>query len=285
MSILVHKAGIGKTTGQKSNPSRTTEDGSTIDHLQPDFMSFFDPSSGITTSGGTTTWSPSSGASSLKLRLFNSPSVTSGPPSYISFDGSDDHIGPTSTGYGGNPIKLDNVYWTIGFWAYAKWSTNTTHLLGAFNYFGVEDVTIPGFYIQVDNVGDMIVIGANNLDSISASNTTLLDNKWSFISLSYETGVYYLYVNGRFVASGNNPDTLSSSSALFSPLTFGAYPPSTGFDPLFNGNSTLRLGRIYYFRTAVLADRLLASKHRFLFLASHDMHNGKYYGSDVASYV
>ena len=278
MSILVHKAGIGKTTGQKSNPSRTTEDGSTIDFLQPNLLSFFDPSSGITTSAGTTTWSPSSGSSSLKLRLFNSPTVVSGPPSYISFDGVNDYIGPTSTGYGGNPLHLDNAYWTIGCWVYANWSGNTTNL------FCVQQpdnsVSTPGFFVEVDNVGTIQVIGNNSANGTQSFNSTLADNKWSFISLSYETGVYYLYVNGRFVGSGNEPDTLTNVTGQ--PFGFAHNLRGGTF---YNSNSTLRLGRIYIYRTAAIADRLFASKHRFLFLASHDMHDGKYYGSDVASYV
>jgi hypothetical protein len=275
MSILVHKTGIGKTTGQKSNPSRTTEDGSTIDYLQPNLFSFFDPSSGITTSAGTTTWSPSSGASSLKLRLFNSPGVVSGPPSYISFDGVNDHIGPTSTGYGGNPIKLGNNYWTIGFWAYCNWSNGDAELVSAWDYSGAGG-EIPSFSMHTHSTGSIEIIGGISSNSFEVG--TLQDNKWNFISLSYETGNYYLYVNGRLIGSGNEPDTLSDSTT--SELAFG----KNGFYGI-NGNNTLRLGRFYLFSTNTLADRLLAHKHRFLFLASHDMHDGKYYGSDVASYV
>ena len=279
MSILVHKAGIGKTTGQKSNPNRTTEDGSTIDFLQPNLHSFFNPSSNIVgTAPAAITWEPTHGYSSLKLRLFNGPTkqqTTS--PHYISFDGVNDYIGPTSTGYGGNPVKLDNAYWTIGCWVYANWSGNTTLL------FCVQEpdssASTPGFFVEVDNVGTIQVIGNNSANGLQSTNSTLADNKWSFISLSYETGTYYLYVNGRFVGSGNEPDTLTNVTG--EPFGF-AHNLRGGVN--YNSNSTLRLGRLYIYRTAAIADRLFASKHRFLFLASHDMHNGKYYGSDIASY-
>ena len=200
MSILVHKVGINKTLGQKSN---YMEGGSSLprtdstgwrDSLTGEWQA------GTGFSGAGDIWG-NQVSGGRDLRAYNSMVCnSSSTPHHLIFDGIDDYIWNTSTGYGGNPFTVDlSADFTIGSWVRSA-SNGTSY--AAFVGTGTSS---GGYLYSYFQNGQWTVTDGNNsaVTTGSAANKMMADNTWHYVSMSHDRseGYVYIYVDGKYGSS------------------------------------------------------------------------------------
>jgi hypothetical protein len=201
MSILVHKAGINKTLGQKSDYLEgttslpRTDTNGWRDSLVGEFLA----GSGVS-GGGSDIWANSIGGQN-DLRVFNSLVLqTSSIPYHAIFDGNDDYIWNTSTGYGGNPFTVNlNADFTIGCWARYTLGSGSSFM------FCVQTGTSSGGFLYSSLGSAQFTVSDGNQQgntSGSASNFLVSSNTWHYLSISHDRseGKVFLYVDGKYGA-------------------------------------------------------------------------------------
>tara|TARA_Y100000592_G_scaffold56739_1_gene89035 strand:- start:468 stop:1214 length:747 start_codon:yes stop_codon:yes gene_type:complete len=184
MSISIHKVGLNKTLGQKSDEIITTNlvgkwvGGTGVETLYWDNQ----------VSGG------------KNLRRFNGISASS---IYFSFDGTDDYLGEASTSYGGDPFTFNtsNAF-TIGMWI--RSGTN-----GQKFYFESWHSDGYGFWLEITSAStsnnikmDTNGLGVAGCGQVQLSTRSISTNTWHYITLTHDgSGNYYFYINGSFQGS------------------------------------------------------------------------------------
>ena len=254
MSILVHKAGINKSLGQKSDAANTSWRDSLIGEWLPE-------TAFNTQVNSIDTWTNQQDQTLGQgdLRLFNGLTAVTGPPSYVSFDGVSDYIWNTSTGYGGTSFTVDmSADFTIGHWVRCTLSSSYT----------------PTVCVQTapSNAPLKTSIGSDGKWTVSHSggsastrlSYSLTSNTWFYLSLSHDRSESKccIYINGKF----QNQFTPTYTSGKWD----GAYNLGFGHDRVsnssnINSNSTLRLGEFYVWNRY-----WGASQHRHVFLGTND---------------
>lgn len=260
MSIHIHKTGANKTLGQQSDAIFSTN---LIGHWEPDQNWLLPPN---------IVWG-NKVAGQNDLRRFNSISRGgSGTGTHVAFDGTDDYIGETSTGYGGDPFTL-NVHnaWTVGVWVYLGAIGSSTPFQGS-PIFGLGNYA----YCRIlDNTNH----GSNNRKVRShffgntthgTSQTVLTESKWYYVTVTHDGAAsspytYKTYINGRFEVSHTSSSRNATATQNFK--VGWANDGSARY-----GDSTMRIGRVHVYDA-----ELKNSQIRQNFLASHDMHDTRIY--------
>lgn len=264
MSILVHKVGINKTLGQKSDylegtstVPRTDSDG-WRDSLVGEFLA----GNGLG-GGGSDIWGNSIGGQN-DLRAFNGLIVqSSSVPYHASFDGNDDYIWNTSTGYGGNPFTVDlSADFTIGQWV-------RTNLSGGYSPTVCVENSSGGFLaseIQSDGRWNVRASGATNGPSgatggaLTKLSFSLSSNTWHYLSISHARlpTLAYVYIDGIFHAHFR-PSYASGNWDGAKNLGFGHDIVNNSSN--IAANSALEVAKLYVWNRY-----WGASQHRHMFL-------------------
>ena len=270
MSILVHKAGINKSLGQKSDAANTSWRDNLIGEWLPDTafnteVDFID------------TWTNQQDQTLGQgdLRLFNGLTAVTGPPAYISFDGVSDYIWNTSTGYGGTPFTVDlSADFTIGHWVRCTLSSAYTATMCVQT--GANGGSLSS---SIGSDGKWTVTGSGGAYTNAATRLSysLSSNTWFYLSVSHDRSESKccIYINGKFHNQFTPVYTAGNWDGAYN-LGFGHDRRSNSSN--INSNSTLRLGKYYVW------DKYWgASQHRHVFLGTNDINNGKYYGNDYTA--
>lgn len=200
MSILVHKVGINKTLGQKSDYLEgttslpRTDSNGWRDSLVGEFLA----GSGLS-GGGSDIWGNSIGGQN-DLRGFNGIIFnTSSIPYHASFDGNNDYIWNTSTGYGGNPFTVDlSADFTIGQWV------RTNHLHGLYSpTVCVQTGTNGGWMRSTIGTDGRWTVAASGSVSGQTKLSSVSGDKWFYLSMSHDRSESRVdvYVDGAFHVS------------------------------------------------------------------------------------
>ena len=264
MSVLLHKTGINRSGGAKTNQVTTSN-----------LLTVFTPSS---TYVSAPLWT-SSNSISRSLRMINGVTFNSTPsPSNFSFDGTDDHLGATSASYGGTVLSVAfaNAY-TLGQWVFlpSTWSSGKEHFL-----FELKDSDSNHVMFEI-NGSDLRLrsrTSSGNSDPSSFApnyNFVLGKNKWIYVTVTHNgSGLYTMYLNGKFVGTANGYYAPSGSSA---DLKVGIYNPASASARYTDAG--VKVGHIH-----VHTAQLTGSQIRQNCLASHDVHNSRLYG-DITLYT
>tara|TARA_Y100000004_G_scaffold107909_1_gene121017 strand:+ start:1134 stop:2000 length:867 start_codon:yes stop_codon:yes gene_type:complete len=266
MSILVHKAGINKTLSQKSDylegtstVPRTDSDG-WRDSLVGEFLA----GSGLSGSGGDIWGNSISGQNDLRVfngLVLNSSSV----PYHASFDGTNDYIWNTSTGYGGNPFTVDlSMDFTIGFWV------RTNFLHGFYNATVCVQNSSGGFLaseILNDGRWNVRASGATTGPGGATGGATtklsfsLSSDTWHYLSISHARfpTLAYVYIDGIFHAHFRPSYASGDWDSGGKNLGFGH--DILGNSGNIASNSALEVAKIYVWNRY-----WGASQHRHMFL-------------------
>ena len=260
MSILVHKVGINKTLGQKSDYANS----SWRDSLVGEFLA----SSGLSGGGGLgeegsgDIWANSVGGQN-DLRAFNGLVINSiESPYHASFDGNNDYIWNTSTGYGGNPFTVDlSADFTIGQWVRCNTGTAFTVCVQTSGSTGALYTTLNSLQWTVYGNGGSATTSAIAGYSMKA-------NTWHFLSMSHDRSEGYvnIYLDGKF-ADAFNPTYTSGNWTGARNLGFGhAIVQNSGN---INANSSLEVAKIYVWNRY-----WAASQHRHVFFGQAQSNSG-----------
>lgn len=243
MSIYVHKAGLNKTLGQQSDSI-----------ISSDLVGEWRPNVGVNTdywdnqvSGGN------------NLRRYNSLPNNASSPAHWDFSGTDDYLGPASTGYGGSPFTVN----TGNAFTLAQWFKNDN---------GVQHIAFALENSSTDAVKLDISVGSSNKARLTVyaqgSTTfdyTFADDTWYYIALVYDgNSGWKFYVNGSFVGSSS----LSESAA-----SCNLYVGKTGAGGTYTG-STIKLAHVHVYTVALTNSQL-----RQNFLATHSINDSRIYGA------
>ena len=245
MSIHVHKTGLNKTLGQKSASIVTTN-----------LVGNWDPSTGIETA-----YWDNQVSSGNNLRRFNSIAKSnSGNCHYWAFDGTDDYLGPASSGYGGSAFQvvLTSAF-SLSQWV--KWDTGKEHNLFGFNN-GLSWV----FRVEIGvTTANKLTIDSNpNLGDPIAIDYTFTDDTWHYVTVTYDgSDDFLVYVNGSFVGGGSITEAPWGTADMY----IGRYDSNYT-------DSTIRVGKVHVYNA-----QLKNSQVRQNFLASHVINNTRVYGA------
>ena len=255
MSIVVHKTGINKTLGQQSDTITEPVATSLVGHFKPD--------AGIATG----VWQNQVG--DKDLRRFNGVSHNNLTPHNWEFDGTDDYLGPTSTGYGGDPLRLsmDDPF-TIGvWWFYDNAEDNYILSMGQMDALGM------GLWFEESDVGVEFLVENNSF----SSSLPLTNHKWYYVALVHHgitggTAHYSIYINGSFLGS-----KLIEPSQVFGygDVRIGAAQDSQGAPgpTWYYTTANSRCGHVHVYEMALNSSHL-----RQNFLATHKIHSDRIYG-------
>ena len=250
MSVVIHKAGLNKTTGQKSK-----------DYLTTDLVGYFDPSTGVEDEY----WDNQVG-SGANLRRFNSIATAGSAVTYWTFDGSDEYLGEAATNYGGSPFQL-NVANDFTLIAWAR--LDATSSQKSIRVFNLGNAASGGFSLIIEehstaSNGSRIGITANN-ESFSSEYLAKFDiEKWHCVAVVKEGNVFSLYLNGSFLSSHTKTGVTGTLS-----LEVGkGYSEGTSVT-----GSDSRIGIVL-----IYDDNITNSQLRQNFLATHAINDGTTYG-------
>jgi hypothetical protein len=275
MSIQVHKTGLSKTLGQQSDAIVTAN-----------LVGHWDPSVGAENhywdnqvSGGN------------NLRRFNS--ITQGVvPHHWAFDGTDDYLGPASTGYGGSAFTINaaNAF-TVSMWARA--GDNGNHYLWqiaegalverveASLYTSANDGShYSSVYLTVasdeNSVDESVYAPYCNSQDCPESMYPLIDDTWYFITVTHDgSGNYKVFVNGTIMNNGQSGNDMKTTFD-FGVIDDVAQEFRIGYDAYGSSysDSSSKLGHVLVY-TAELTN----SQIRQNFLATHKIHSDRVYGA------
>ena len=263
MSILVHKVGINKTLGQKSDYANS----SWRDSLVGEFLA----SSGLSGGGGegeeglsSDVWANSVGGQN-DLRAFNGLVInSSSTPYHASFDGNNDYIWNTSTGYGGNPFTVDlSADFTIGQWV------RTNHLHGLYSpTVCVQTGTNGGWMRSTIGTDGRWTVAASGSVSGQTKLSSISANKWFYLSMSHDRSESRvdLYVDGAFHVSFT-PVYTSGNWDGAKNLGFGHDKRNNSSN--IASNSALEVAKIYVWNRY-----WAASQHRHVFFGQAQSNSG-----------
>jgi hypothetical protein len=264
MSILVHKVGINKTLGQKSD---YLEGGSTIPRTDTtgwrnSLTGEWEAFQGF--SGAGDIWDNQI-AGGNDLRAFNSMAVnSSSSPHHLVFDGVDDYIWNTSTGYGGNPFTVDlSADFTIGQWV--RCNTGT-----AFTVCVQTSGSTGSLYTTINSLQWSVFGNGGSATTSAIAGYSMKANTWHFLSMSHDRSEGYvnIYLDGKF-ADAFNPTYTSGNWTGARNLGFGhAIVQNSGN---INANTSLECAFLW-----VWNKYWGASHHRHMFL-------GQYGGNGINS--
>ena len=274
MSILVHKVGINKTLGQKSDymdglsTLPRTDTTGWRDSLTGEFQAFF----GF--SGAGDIWDNQI-AGGNDLRAFNSMACnSSSSPHHLIFDGVDDYIWNTSTGYGGNPFTVDlSADFTIGTWVRCNTGTAFTVC--------VQTGTSGGYlYSTISSLQWTVSDGTNQAQTSATAGQSMAANTWHFLSMAHDRSEGYvnIYLDGKF-ADAFAPTYTGGSYNWDGAKNLGFGHHLHGNSSNINANSSLECSFIY-----VWNKYWGASLHRHMFLGQYGGNGihavSPYFGTD-----
>jgi hypothetical protein len=247
MSVVIHKAGLNKTLGQKS-----------ADYLTTDLVGDFDPSTGVETE-----YWDNKVTSGKNLRRFNSIATAGTTPKYWAFDGTDDYLGAASTSYGGDPLQL-NIANDLTLTAWVK--------SGPAVIFGLGDAHSGGIRVYGRATGGEAYLDLKvNGTTISPSFARISDwGKWNYVGIVKEGNVYSVYINGTFITSS----TISGATGTHS-LEVGRALNDSTYD--YSSNNK-RIGIVLIYDNNITNSQL-----RQNFLATHDINNTRIYGTTYSA--
>lgn len=269
MSILVHKVGINKTLGQKSN---YMEGGSSLPRTdttgwRDSLVGEWRADTGFSGAGDIWANQVSGGR---PLRAYNSMVCnSSSTPHHLIFDGTNDYIWNTSTGYGGNPFTVDlSADFTIGCWARYTLGSGSSFL------FCVQTGTSggTGFLYSLLQSAQFTVTDGNQQANTSgtASNFLVSSNTWHYCSISHDRseGKVFLYVDGKYGASFSPSYSASEGATSGGNHWNGAF--NLGFGHHLRGNSSNIADSSVECAFLYVWDRYWgASQHRHMFLGQY----------------
>ena len=203
------------------------------------------------------------------LRAYNSMVCnSSSKPNHLIFDGSNDYIWNTSTGYGGNPFTVNlNADFTIGCWARYTLGSGSSFL------FCVQTGTSGGFLYSLLQSAQFTVSDGNQQANTSggASNFLVSSNTWHYCSISHDrsAGKVFLYVDGKYGASFL-PSYSSSEGSVRSDGYHWDGAFNLGFGHFLHGNSSNIADSSVECAFLYVWDRYWgASQHRHMFLGQY----------------
>ena len=255
MSVVIHKVGLNKTTGQKSE-----------DYLTTDLVGYFDPSTGVETEY----WDNQVGGGA-NLRRFNSIATAGSAVTYWAFDGSDDYLGEADTGYGGSPFQL-NVANDFTLIAWTRLSASSSQK--SIHVFNLGDATSGGLSLIVEehstaSNGSRLHITANN-EGFSSDYLTKFDiEKWHCVAVVKKGNVFSFYLNGSFLSSHTKTGVTGTLN-----LEVGkGYSEGTS---VTGSNSLIGIVLVY-------DNDITNSQLRQNFLATHDITDSRVYGGTYSA--
>ena len=196
MSIAVHKVGINKTLGQKSD---YLDGGSTVPRTdttgwRDSLVGEWRANTGFSGTNGDIWDNQIAGGNDL--RVFNGAYIThiGNSVSHVVFDGVDDYIWNTSIGYGGNPFTVDlSADFTIGQWILVDTDTAMTVCVQTSGSTGSLYTTINSLQWTVSGNG-----GSASTSQIAGY--SMKANTWHYLSMSHDRsgGYVNIYLDGKF---------------------------------------------------------------------------------------
>lgn len=244
MSVHIHKVGINKTLGQRSDAV-----------ISADLIGDFQPSAGINSA-----YWDNQASGNNNLRRYNSITYNNSTPHSFQFDGTDDYLGEASEGYGGSAFNVNAATaFTLAQWV--KYN-NVNHY--AFIIDDGSNETLVLDILTSNDKSTLTISSSSNAvsDSTTFSNFTFSDDTWYYITLTHDGGGNYkFYVNGSFVG----PSAIGECTANQA-LTIGKYSSN------YTGAGT-KIGHVHAYTVELSNSRI-----RQNFLATHKIHSDRIYG-------
>ena len=264
MSIHVHKTGLSKTLGQKSD---------TI--VDPDnILGNFVPS--VVSAGH---WDNSATNYNQAIRRYNGITHNDSTPHNFEFDGTDDYLGEASTGYGGDAFEIITLNaFTLSQWAKTSDVDNSHCIFNIQDENGDEYID---FYLDTGKASVWIQSSANSVDSTfwyfgatsaetdSNATTVYSEDEWAYITFTHDdSGSYKCYKNGSYIATTSPLGEIGANWLSAYPLEIGR----SDYENFYTG-SGWKIGHVH-----VYGYELTNSQIRQNFLATHKMHSDRIYG-------
>ena len=268
--ILPGSTAFTKTLGQQSDAIVTT-----------DLTGNFIPTAGIQTN-----YWDNQVSSGLNLRRFNGIGHSTTDPDHFLLDGTNDYLGKASgSGYGGDPLEIGGGTrpFTLGQWF--KYN-NVNHYIfyvgsgtyvslgeppaGEYSYILLEVLTSNDqckFSVRPPYTGT-----PTDAATATFSSFTFVDDTWYYVALTHDgANDYSVYVNGSFIGSLTSTYALSYGTDT-NAVECGAKNIDASLS--YSGAGT-KIGHIHVYENGYLTN----SQVRQNFLATHDIHDNRIYGT------
>ena len=269
--ILPGSTAFTKTLGQQSDAIVTT-----------DLTGNFIPTAGIQTN-----YWDNQVSSGLNLRRFNGIGHSTTDPDHFLLDGSNDYLGKASgSGYGGDPIQLGGGTrpFTLGQWFKYNNVNHYIFYVGSGTYVSLGEPPAGEYsyiLLEVLTSNDQCKLTVRNpaegggsapSNTATFSSFTFVDDTWYYVALTHDgASDYSVYVNGSFIGSLTSTYALSYGTDT-NAVECGAKNIDASLS--YSGAGT-KIGHIHVYENGYLTN----SQVRQNFLATHDIHDNRIYGT------